>query len=250
MKTILIVGACGRIGSELTKKISNDKNLNIVLADFDKKKLLKIKKNNHSKNIETFSKDLTKEMNIKNLIRFCIKKFKRIDTTIYCMYPKNKKLFKDFEYINENSIKDNLWNLLGSLIIFSKMITQIYKKQKFGNLILISSILGVSAPKFWHYKNSQINCPVEYSTSKAGIIHLTKYLAKLFSKENIRVNCISPGGIKDKQPSKFIKKYKKSCGKKGLLDATDIIGSIQFLMSDKSKYIRGQNLIVDDGWSL
>ena len=54
MKTILIVGACGRIGSELTKKISNDKNLNIVLADFDKKKLLKIKKNNHSKNIETF----------------------------------------------------------------------------------------------------------------------------------------------------------------------------------------------------
>ncbi len=250
MKTILIVGACGRIGSELALKISSNKNYNIILADIDKKKLIIIKNKINSKNVEIFSKDLTKEKNMRELIKLCVSKYKKIDTTVYCLYPKNKNLFKKFNYINEKSTKENLWYLFGSVLIFSKIVMQKYLKQKYGNLILISSILGVKAPKFWHYKNSKINCPVEYSSSKAAIIQLTKYLANMYNKDNIRVNCVSPGGIKDNQPQIFIRKYKKSCGTKGLLDASDIIGTIEFLLSDKSKYVNGQNLVIDDGWSL
>ena len=52
------------------------------------------------------------------------------------------------------------------------------------------------------------------------------------------------------QPKKFIKRYKQSCGSKGLLDPKDIIGAITFLLSNSSKFINGQNIIVDDGWSL
>ena len=69
-------------------------------------------------------------------------------------------------------------------------------------------------------------------------------------KKNISINCVSPGGIRDIQPKKFFIKYKKSCGTKGLLDSEDIIGSIIFLLSNSSTYINGQNIIVDDGWSL
>ena len=250
MKTVLIVGACGRIGSELALKISNNKNYNIILADINKKKLIKIKNKINSKKVEMFSKDLTKEKNMKDLIKLCVTKYKKIDITIYCLYPKNKNLFKNFGYINSNSTKENLWYLLGSVLIFTKIIMQKYFKQKYGNLILISSILGTKAPKFWHYKNSNINCPVEYSSSKAAIIQLTKYLANMYHKNNIKVNCVSPGGIQDNQPQEFVKKYKKSCGTKGLLDANDIIGTIEFLMSDESKYVNGQNLVIDDGWSL
>ena len=95
-----------------------------------------------------------------------------------------------------------------------------------------------------------MNSPIEYTAIKAGIISITKYLAKLFIKNNIRVNCISPGGIENKQPVKFKKKYKKDSGNKGLLSASDIGSSLLYLISDNSKYVNGQNLIIDDGWSL
>ena len=92
--------------------------------------------------------------------------------------------------------------------------------------------------------------PIEYSAIKSGIISITKYLSKYYKKRNLRVNCISPGGIANKQPNIFIENYNNSCNSKGLLDSEDLIGLITFLISDKSKYINGQNIIIDDGWSL
>ena len=92
--------------------------------------------------------------------------------------------------------------------------------------------------------------PIEYSAIKSGIISITKYLAKYYQKKNIRVNCVSPGGIKDNQPALFIKRYKQYCNSKGMLDGSDISNLIIFLISDSSKYINGQNLIIDDGWTL
>ena len=74
-----------------------------------------------------------------------------------------------------------------------------FLKQKVGNLILISSIQGTQAPKFEHYKNLNMTSPIEYSAIKSGIISITKYLSKYYKNKNIRVNCVSPGGIDDKQ---------------------------------------------------
>ena len=108
----------------------------------------------------------------------------------------------------------------------------------------------MQAPKFEHYKDTKMVSPIEYSAIKSGIISITKYLAKYLKDDQIRVNCVSPGGIKNKQPHKFLKKYKDSCLSKGMLDASDIVGTLIFLLSDDSKYINGQNIIIDDGWSL
>lgn len=92
--------------------------------------------------------------------------------------------------------------------------------------------------------------PVEYAAIKAAIVHLTRYFAQYFKADGIRVNCISPGGILDKQDEKFLREYKSQCGEKGMLDPQDVTGSLLFLLSDASKYMTGQNLIVDDGFSL
>ena len=98
---------------------------------------------------------------------------------------------------------------LGGSILLSKQIIKIFRKQSYGNLILLSSIQGVSAPKFEHYKGTKMSSPIEYGAIKSGIISITKYLAKLVRNTEIRVNCVSPGGILDKQPAKFLKAYKK-----------------------------------------
>jgi len=92
--------------------------------------------------------------------------------------------------------------------------------------------------------------PIEYSAVKSGMITMTRWLAKYYKNKNIRVNCVSPGGILDQQQQSFLKKYRESCTSKGMLAPTDVVGAILFLLSDQSKYINGQNIVVDDGWSL
>ena len=101
-----------------------------------------------------------------------------------------------------------------------------------------------------HYSDTDMVSPPEYTAAKSGLIALTKYLAKYLKGKNIRVNSISPGGIKNNQPKSFLNEYQKSCINKGMLDPEDLSGVLHFLISDNSKYVNGQNIIVDDGWTL
>ena len=248
-KTIIITGGAGRIGSVLAADLVKHDH-KVLLGDINNSKLLKIKKKLNSKNIEIFQGDLTTKNNIDRFIKFGVKKFKNIHAAVHCSYPTSKKWGARLEDLEEVHLKNDLQNQLGGSIIFSQRIMKYFLKQKKGNLILISSIQGIQAPKFDHYKNLNMTSPIEYSAIKSGIISITKYLSKYYKNKNIRINCISPGGIKDNQPKLFTKRYKQSCNSKGLLDGEDISKLILFLLSDKSKYITGQNLIIDDGWSL
>ena len=67
---------------------------------------------------------------------------------------------------------------------------------------------------------------------------------------NIKVNTLSPGGIFDNQPESFLEEYKKKCLNKGMLDKSDLKGTLVYLLSDMSNYVNGQNIIVDDGFTL
>ena len=75
-------------------------------------------------------------------------------------------------------------------------------------------------------------------------------MAKYFKGKNIRVNAISPGGILDAQPKEFLDRYNQQCSTKGMLDPKDLNGTLIFLLSDMSNHINGQNIIVDDGFTL
>ena len=248
-KTIIVTGGAGRIGSALATDLVKHGH-KVLLGDINNSKLLKIKKKLSSKNIEIFQGNLTTKTNIDKFIKFGVRKFKNIDAAVHCSYPTSKKWGARLEDLEEIHLKNDLQNQLGGSIIFSQRIMKYFLKQKKGNLILISSIQGIQAPKFNHYKNLNMTSPIEYSAIKSGIISITKYLSKYYKNKNIRINCVSPGGIKDNQPKLFTKRYRQSCNSKGLLDGEDISKLILFLLSDKSKYITGQNLVIDDGWSL
>jgi len=248
-KVVLITGGCGRIGSALAEKLLLN-GFKVLIGDITKNNLIKLNKNLNTPNLEIFSGDLTSKKYIDKFISFGLKKFKKIDSLIHCSYPKSKNWGASFEKINESSLKEDLYNQLGSTIILSQSIIKYFIKKKGGNLILFSSIQGIQAPKFDQYRNLKITSPVEYSAIKSGIISISKYLAKYYKNKNIRINCISPGGIKDSQPKLFIKRYRESCNSKGLLDGSDLSGLVLFLLSNQSKYITGQNLVIDDGWSL
>ena len=139
---------------------------------------------------------------------------------------------------------------LGGSILFSQKILKCFERQRKGSLIHVSSIQGINAPKFEHYEGTSMYSPIEYAAIKAGIISITRWLAKYYSNKGIRVNCVSPGGIKDNQPVAFQEKYKKSCTNIGLLESEDVAHTIIFLLSRESFAINGQNIIIDDGWVL
>ena len=95
-----------------------------------------------------------------------------------------------------------------------------------------------------------MHSPIEYSAIKAGVISITRWLARYYANMNIRVNCVSPGGVRDQQPDSFLAAYRSSCTNVGMLEASQVAGSVVFLLSPESFAINGQNLLVDDGWSL
>ena len=117
-------------------------------------------------------------------------------------------------------------------------------------MVNMASVYGLIAPRFELYNGTSMTMPVEYAAIKSGVIQLTRYFAQYFKADNIRVNCLSPGGILDKQPQAFLDAYGEFCGAKGMLDPDDLTGALLFLLSDASKHMTGQNLPVDDGFSL
>ena len=248
-KTIIVTGGFGTIGFALSKSLL-EQGHKVIAVDTDTKikKIKNLKLNNL--NLLVLKANLNKEKDIKRLISICVKKFKKVDALVHCAYPKTKDWGVKLEKLKQKSLNENLINQLGSTIMISKNIINLFLKQNYGSLILLSSIMGINNPKFETYKRTNMSSPIEYSAIKSGIISITKYLAKYYSKKNLKINCLSPGGVKDNLPKKFIKNYRKQCNSKGLLDPTDVVNVINFLLAEKSNFISGQNIVIDDGYSL
>lgn len=246
-KTIIVTGGFGVIGLALSKNLLNQGH-NIVLVDNKTNQAKSFK--DKSSNLLVIKTNLNKENEIRKTIRLSLKKFNQIDTLVHCAYPKTKDWGKTLKNLRQESLNKNLNNQLGSTIILSKIIINQFLKQKFGNLILLSSIMGLNNPKFETYKGTNMSSPIEYSVIKSGIISITKYLAKYYAKKNLKINCVSPGGVKSNLPKRFINNYRKHCNSKGLLNPEDVVNAINFLISEKSDFISGHNLVIDDGYSL
>lgn len=240
-KVIIILGSNGRIGNSLCKNLYQS-GYHVIGLDIEKNK-----KKNEYENIQI---NLSDEKKLKNLINKISLKYEKIDTVINCIYPYSKSWGKQIDSITKKDLDHHFSIHLSDCIIQTRLFVKQFEKQSFGNFIYLSSIQGLTAPKFEHYIGTGMSSCIEYSIIKAGIINMTKYLAKFYKKQKIRFNCISLGGIESNQPKKFKKKYRQTCLNKGLLDPEDIHSAVDFLISDKSNFVNGQNIIVDDGWSL
>ena len=122
-------------------------------------------------------------------------------------------------------------------------------KQKRGSIINMASMYGVVAPDFTVYDGTNMTMPAAYSAIKGGLVNLTRYIAAYYGPQQIRVNTVSPGGIFDNQNTIFVRNYEKKVPMRRMGTPSDIAPSVVFLLSDDSKYITGQNLIIDGGWT-
>lgn len=252
-KVVVITGGAGLIGKEFVKAVIENGGIAII-ADINEEIGLRVKNDLsqelNSKNIDFVKLDITSKESLNECIQYLDKKYQRIDALVNNAYPKNKNYGKDFFELEYTDFVENTGLNLGGYFTASQQFAKYFKKQNHGNIINISSIYGVVAPKFEIYDGTNMSMPVEYAAIKSGLIHLTKYMAKYFKGMNIKVNTLSSGGILNNQPKEFLEKYNSYATSKGMLDAEDLQGTLIYLLSDMSKYVNGQNIIVDDGWSL
>jgi NAD(P)-dependent dehydrogenase (short-subunit alcohol dehydrogenase family) len=117
-----------------------------------------------------------------------------------------------------------------------------------GSVILIGSTYGMVGPDMGLYEGTSMGNPAGYNASKGGILQLTRYLATVLAPE-VRVNAISPGGVRRGQPEAFHQRYVTRTPLARMAKEEDFKGAIAYLSSDLSSYVTGHNLVVDGGWT-
>ena len=148
------------------------------------------------------------------------------------------------------TINTNIKGVLNIINCYSDL--HIKRKLKKCSIINIGSIYGFLSPDFRIYGKKDNYSSEIYGATKAAVIQLTKYYSVMLSKQNVNVNCLSPGGIFNNtkpQNKKFVKKYSNRVPLSRMGNVENLFTGILFLASENSNYITGQNLIIDGGLS-
>lgn len=255
-KKSVVLGGLGLLGSSITEALLSAGS-EVLILDIDKKKGKDIKNIFNSSRVNFLFFDSSKLDAIDKKINKIINNYLP-DIFINCSYPVTKDWYKST--YEENTLKIMRRNTdihLNSYAWTSTCVAKIMKKKKIeGAIILLGSIYGSLGQKMSIYKNTKMRENMNYPLIKGGIINHVKQLASYYGKYNIRVNAVSPGGIRGhikgsklKQNSIFIKNYSENTPLCRLGDADEVASAVLFLSSNASSYITGINFLVDGGWS-
>lgn len=233
MKCFVVIGGSKGIGREFIKHIIKNKK-NIVLL---------ISRNNiniESENIIHFKTDLLSEDDINTTLNQIKKSNYKIDSLVFCQkYRANSK--------NISLREELVINVEATKFIIESMQNS-FKKNGLKSILLIGSI----ASKF-----VAIEQPIDYHISKSALLGLVNFYAVFLGEKSIRVNMVSPSTVIKDENSFFYKDnkdlsdmYKETSPLKSIVKSKDVANLIEYLLSKKSKFITGQNIIIDGGISL
>jgi NAD(P)-dependent dehydrogenase (short-subunit alcohol dehydrogenase family) len=238
-KIIVVTGGSGLLGKELVSDIRR-KGGKAINADI-------IAKDDLSNG--EICMDITSDLSIRHVLEEVKSYFGRIDGLVNNAYPRTRDWSARFEDVKPESWRQNVNMQLNSCFVCCQEVLKIMESQKEGAIVNISSIYGVVGNDFTLYEEYGGTSPAAYSAIKGGIVNFTRYLASYYGRKNIRINCISPGGIFDNQPESFVKRYENKVPMGRMGTPKDIAPAVSFLLSDESNYITGHNLLVDGGWT-
>ncbi|MEE0127779.1 MAG: elongation factor P 5-aminopentanone reductase [Clostridia bacterium] len=239
-KVILITGASRGIGNNIAKNLAKE---NIVIANYNNSEAeaKKLKKELEEKNIniDIIKADVCNRNQVKEMIKQTIDKYGHIDVLINNAGISQYKLFTD---ITDSDWAEIMNTNLNSNFIVTQEVVKNMIHNKEGLIVNISSIWGITGAAM----------EVAYSTSKAGIIGLTKSLAKELGPSNIRVNAIAPGIINTSMNSKFseeeINNIQEEIPLEKIGEPEEITKCIEWLIKDN--YTTGQVISINGGWNI
>ena len=255
-KKVLITGGAANYGVPVSEAIA-EAGATAIIADIvasdDPNELLPVVKDLREAGYDAhnYHLDLGDEASIDELYAKVSKDFGVMDVLINNAVARPMKNYEDPLDTWRKSMDINATGLLHITRLFSADMA----KQGHGSIINTSSIYGIVGPTVSLYGDgssghlSSVWAP-DYAYNKAGMINLTRYLAALLGKDNVRVNSISPGGLShDLNVEPFLSRYCENTFLGRMATMDDLKGAIVFLASDASSYITGTNLVVDGGFT-
>lgn len=240
-KIIVVTGSSRGIGAAIVKhlaKLGYTVILNYNKSEASAKNVeSELKKQGYT--VDVFRADVSKPMEAKNLIDFAINKYGKIDVLINNAGICQDKLFTE---ITDEDWKNMMDNNLNSAFYCSREAAKNMIHNKQGLIINMSSIWGLTGGSM----------EVHYSTTKAGLIGLTKALAKELGPSNIRVNAIAPGIIDTDMnrgyPKEDLEKLKNEIPLERIGTANNIAKSVAWLIEDD--YTTGEVISINGGWHM
>lgn len=240
-KTVLITGSARGIGYEIARHFAMAK-ANVVITDIspsvkEAENKLKTESQNQG-NILSFIHDVTKEAECEKIVDMVVQKFGSLEILV-----NNAGITKDNLVLRmkEKDFDDVMAVNLKGAFFMSKAAFKHMSRKRYGKIINISSIVGQTG------QAGQAN----YAASKAGLIGLTKSMAKEFAKRNVNVNAIAPGFIETDMtkslPEETRKKILEQIPLQRMGKPEDVANATLFLACDESNYITGHVLAINGG---
>lgn len=242
-KVALVTGASRGIGAAIASKLASlgcDVAINYA-GNIQKAEETLNSVKAYGVNAQIYQANVANYEEVEAMTKQIIKDFGHLDIIINNAGITSDNLMMRMDQDSFDSVIDV--NLKGTWNV-CKSITRPILKQRSGVIINLSSVVGISG------NVGQVN----YAASKAGVIGLTKSLAKEFASRNIRVNAVAPGYVKSDMTAKLseeiTEKVLENIPLGQLGEVEDIANSVAFLVSDEARYITGQVLVVDGGMAI
>jgi len=248
-KKIIVAGGGGRIGWKIVLEIIKQGGKVVAIDQQFSDEIYNELTNNAGLKADL---ELTRlDVCSVNEVSEFFQKLSPVDGFVNCSYPRGRNYGRDFLDVDVEDFNQTLSMHLGSVLFLTQECVRYFNRnQNWFSVVNFSSIYGVVAPRFEIYSGTTMTTPIEYSLMKSAIQQLNKYVSAYVKDSKFRINTVAPGGILDGQPESFVESYRKHTRGTGMLASEDIVGAVSFLLSDHSRFLTGQNLIVDDGFFL
>lgn len=248
-KVAIVTGGYGYLGKAFSEALC-EAGATVYVAARDKKKFCDAFANKEG--IEFLDFDISSTESIKTGFKTVFEKDGHIDILVNNAFYLSGQFPEE---ITDEDIIRSFDGVAGSVYRCIREILPYMRENKYGSIINIASMYGIVVPDFRMYEGvckSSFNSPL-YGASKASVIQLTKFFAEYLIKDNIRVNAIAPGtypSTKVQENEEFVKRLSEHNPAGRIGKPEDLKGTLVYLASDASKYLIGQTIQVDGGWTI
>ncbi len=256
-KTAIITGGAGKYGLCIVEGLAEG-GARVIMASRNQTNCRKKADEFKARGLDVKAAplDLADEQSIKSLIKSVLAEEGKIDVLVNNAGGRIAGNASG-QSINKELAGSKIWeqsmrvNAIGLYVCIAAALESMIEGRG-GNIINIASMYGLVGQNPAMYPGTGMDSSAfgDYFFHKAGMINYTRYLATRFAEYNIRVNCISPGGLLADQSAEFLKRYNERVPLRRMANADDIKGAVVYLASEASAYVTGHNLIVDGGWTI
>lgn len=253
-RTSIVTGGAGHIGAVVADGLA-ELGSNVVLVDLDGDRARTAADDIGARRgveVESLAVDLEDEAATRSIAETVVRRTGRLDVVVHAAALVSAepipKWTTPFAEQGTEAWRRALEVNLTSVFVLTQACAPALASHGQGSVITIGSTYGVVGPDWRIYRGTDMGNAAGYAASKGGLIQLTRWMATTLAPD-IRVNCLTPGGIERGQPASFVKAYEERTPMARMATEEDYKGGVAYLASDLSRYVTGQNLIVDGGWT-